>query len=53
MLSGNIMDIVQKVASPLDTDWESNSYFMSSSETSFELGMLQKFEAELFLGQVS
>ena len=36
-----------------DMDWESNSYFMSSSETSFELGMLQKFDAELLLGQIS
>lgn len=36
-----------------DSDWESNSYFISSSETAFELRMLQRFDAELLLGQVS
>ena len=36
-----------------DSDWDSNDYFISSSETAFDLRMLRKFDAELLLGQVS
>ena len=36
-----------------DLDWETNNYFISSSKTAFKLQMLQKFDAELLLGQVS
>jgi len=36
-----------------DPDWEKLDYFVSSSETAFELCMLRKFDAELLLGQMS
>ena len=36
-----------------DPDWGEHEYFVSSSETAFELGMLRKFDAELLLGQMS
>ena len=36
-----------------DSDWEDNMYFVSSSETAFELHMLQKFDAELLHAHVS
>ena len=36
-----------------DSDWESNNFFISSSETAFELQVLKKFDAELLLGQIS
>ena len=36
-----------------DDDWKSHTYFISSQETAFELAMLQKFDAELFIGQIS
>jgi len=36
-----------------DPDWEKHDYFVSSSETAFELCMLRKFDAELLLGQMS
>ena len=42
------------VATPTyDSDWEGLDYFVSSSETAFELGMLRKFDGELLLGQIS
>ncbi len=36
-----------------DSNWAEHEYFVSSSETAFELGMLMKFDAELLLGQIS
>ena len=36
-----------------DSDWEGHNYFISSSETAFELCMLRKFDSELLLGQIS
>lgn len=36
-----------------DTDWQDNTYFISTQETGFELSMLQKFDVELLIGQVS
>ena len=36
-----------------DDDLKSHTYFISSQETAFELAMLQKFDAELFIGQIS
>ena len=36
-----------------DVDWIQMEYFISSSETAFELKMLSKFDAELLLGQIS
>ena len=36
-----------------DSDWEGLNYFISSSETAFELCMLRNFDGELLLGQIS
>lgn len=36
-----------------DDNWAQMTYFISSSETAFELKMLIKFDAELLLGQIS
>ena len=36
-----------------DSNWTKNSYFISSSETAFEMKVLQTFDAELFLGHNS
>jgi hypothetical protein len=36
-----------------DINWIQMEYFISSSETAFELKMLSKFDAELLLGQIS
>lgn len=36
-----------------DVNWAQLAYFVSSSETSFEVKMLSKFDAELLLGQIS
>ena len=36
-----------------DTDWDKHAYILSSQETGSELSMLQKFDAELLIGQVS
>ena len=35
------------------TNWAQMQYFVSSSETAFEVKMLVKFDAELLLGQIS
>ena len=36
-----------------DTIWAQMQYFVSSSETAFEVKMLVKFDAKLLLGQIS
>lgn len=36
-----------------DSNWAEHRYFISSSETAFELDMLRKFDTELLIGQVS
>jgi len=36
-----------------DSDWSEHRYFVSSSETAFEIDMLRKFDTELLIGQVS
>ena len=36
-----------------DTQWAEQKYFVSSSETAFELDMLRKFDSELLIGQIS
>ena len=36
-----------------NANWNSLQYFVSSQETGFELRMLQKFDAELLIGQIS
>lgn len=36
-----------------DREWLENKYFISTSETAFEMDMLKKFDAELLLGQIS
>ena len=36
-----------------DADWATIKYFVSSSETAFELDMLRKFDVELLIGQIS
>lgn len=36
-----------------DADWEKLQYFISSQETAFEVSMLQKFDFELLIGQLS
>ena len=36
-----------------DKDWANAMYFVSSSETAFEMSLLSKFDAELLLGQIS
>ena len=36
-----------------DSQWPQHKYFVSSSETAFELEMLKKFNAELLIGQIS
>jgi hypothetical protein len=36
-----------------DSTWSDNQYFISSSETAFEISMLKKFDVELLLGQIS
>lgn len=36
-----------------DSNWAAHEYFVSSSETAFELGMLKRFDAELLLGRIS
>ena len=36
-----------------DTDWEDLQYFISSQQTAFELVILQKFDFELLIGQLS
>lgn len=46
--SGVSSDAVQ-----YDDDWESNQYFLSSQQTAFELQMLQRYDHELLLGQLS
>ena len=34
-------------------DWKKLPYFISSRETGFEMSMLNRFDAELLLGQIS
>ena len=36
-----------------DQDWKQLPYFISSRETAFEMSMINQFDAELLLGQVS
>ena len=36
-----------------DLDWKENKYFLSTQETGFELSMLQRFDVELLIGQIS
>ena len=36
-----------------DDEWNSLTYFVSSQETAFEMSMLDKFDAEMLIGQVS
>lgn len=36
-----------------DEDWANLQHFISSQETAFELSMLERFDAELLIGQVS
>lgn len=36
-----------------DDDWASLKYFISSSETAFEMSFLTKFDAEVLIGQMS
>ena len=36
-----------------DANWAQHKYFVSSSETAFELEMLKRFDAELLIGQIS
>lgn len=36
-----------------DCDWRSRQYFVSSSETAFEMAFLVKYDAELLLGHIS
>ena len=36
-----------------DAEWKTYKYFLSSQETGIELSMLQKFDVELLIGQVS
>ncbi len=36
-----------------DVNWKTHSYFLSSQETGFQLSMLDKFDVELLIGQVS
>lgn len=36
-----------------DTDWNDHTYYISTQETGFELSMLQIFDVELLVGQLS
>ena len=45
--------ICSETITSYDSDWAKNDYFISSSETAFELCMLRKFDSELLLGQIS
>ena len=36
-----------------DHDWSSYQYFVSTSETAFEMALLTKYDAEMLLGQIS
>lgn len=36
-----------------DDDWRAAKYFVSTSETAFELSFLEKYDADLLIGQVS
>ena len=36
-----------------DSNWQDHKFFFSSRETVFELNMLDRFDAELLLGQIS
>ena len=36
-----------------DANWAEHKFFVSSSETAFELTLLRKFDADLLLGQLS
>lgn len=36
-----------------DTQWAEQKYFVSSSETAFEVDMLRKFDSEILIGQIS
>ena len=36
-----------------DTQWAYHTYFVSSSETAFELAVLKRFDVELLIGQMS
>lgn len=36
-----------------DKDWNTNQYFLSTSETAFEMTFLSKYDGELLLGQIS
>ncbi len=36
-----------------DDDWATVKYFVSSSETAFEMSLLTKFDAEVLIGQIS
>jgi len=36
-----------------DVNWKTLQYFISSQETGFELKMLEKFDVELLIGQLS
>ncbi len=36
-----------------DAEWKTHTYFLSSQETGFQLSMLQNFDIELLIGQVS
>ena len=49
----NTMVIVQEAVNLYDPDWMENTYFVSSSETAFEMCLLTKFDVELLHGQIS
>lgn len=36
-----------------DKDWSTYKYFVSTQETAFELQLLQRFDTELLIGQIS
>ena len=36
-----------------DKDWPTHKYFVSTQETAFELQLLQRFDTELLIGQIS
>lgn len=46
-------DIGGQLINSYDDNWEDHKYIVSTADTAFELTMLKKYDAELFLGQVS
>jgi len=42
-----------KLISSYDNDWKEHTHKVSSAETAFELIMLDRFDVELLLGQIS